>query len=144
MKVNKTINHFIMKEIISKTPHYSLEIDILKKRAYFTVLNRWNGIEDFSTFNDSWYKAVQALQPSFTILADLRRMPILSKQVEGLFSEMHNYFMENGLFRVAEVASMNDISELQISRLEERNEITQNRFATIEAAEKYLDELVNS
>ncbi|WP_375561018.1 hypothetical protein ACE193_00260 [Bernardetia sp. OM2101] len=133
-----------MKINIAKNKYYHIEIDKTKNRAYFSILAVWNGIENFSTFFEEWKQAITELKNNFTILADLRMMPILSKEIENLFSQTHNYFVENGLFQVAEVAALNDISNLQIDRLENKNQIPKNTFPTIEQAEEYLNQQVKN
>ncbi len=129
-----------MKVDIAKTEYYHIQIDKTKNRAYFYVLAPWSGIEDFSTFFEEWKQAVELLETNFTILSDLRVMPILSKEIEALFSKTHNYFIEKGLFHVAEVAAINDISNIQIDRLENKNNIPKNMFPSLEQAEEYLNQ----
>ncbi len=131
-----------MKIDFIKTKHYYIQIDNSKNRVYFSVLARWNGIEDFSNFFDQWKEIVEKLEPQFTITSDLRLMPILSKDIEKLFSQIQCYLIENGLFHVAEVVAMNDISNLQITRISNHSELPQNKFTNIEEAEEYLDKLI--
>ncbi|WP_338791675.1 hypothetical protein [Bernardetia sp. MNP-M8] len=129
-----------MKIDIAKTQYYHIQIDKTKNRAYFYVLAPWNGIEDFPTFFEEWKQAVESLETNFTILSDLKVMPILSKEIAALFSKTHNYFTEKGLFHVAEVAAINDISNIQIDRLEDKNKIPKNMFPSLEEAEEYLNQ----
>lgn len=131
-----------MKTDFLKTDYYSFQIDKEKNRIYFAFLKKWNGIEDFSNFIEHWGKVIDELQPNFTVNSDLRLMPILSKEVEILFSQLHYFVMDRGLFRVAEVIAFNDLSYLQLSRISDRSALPQNKFRFVEEAEKYLDELV--
>ena len=133
-----------MKTDFLKTDYYSFQIDKEKNRIYFAFIKKWKGIEDFPDFIEHWEKVIDELQPNFTVNSDLRVMPILSKEVEILFSQLHYFVMDKGLFRVAEVISMNDISYLQLSRISERSELPQNKFRFVEDAEQYLDKLVIS
>ncbi len=131
-----------MKTDFLKTDYYSFQIDKEKNRIYFAFIKKWKGIEDFPNFIENWEKVIDELQPNFTVNSDLRVMPILSKEVEILFSQLQYFVIDKGLFRVAEVIAMNDISYLQLSRISERSGLPQNKFRFVEEAEAYLDELV--
>ena len=131
-----------MKTEIISTEYYFIKIDTSKNRAYFCVLARWQGIENFSNFLEQWEEVVQKLESNFTITSDLRIMPIFSKDIEKLFAQVQEYLVNNGLLHVAEVAALDDISNLQITRISNRTHLPLNKFATLEEAEKYLDKLV--
>ncbi|AFM06131.1 hypothetical protein Fleli_3825 [Bernardetia litoralis DSM 6794] len=131
-----------MKIHIAKTQYYHLQIDKEKNRIYFTILARWNGIEDFKKFFDEWKKGVDLLELNFTIHSDLRLMPKLSYEVENLFGEIQIFLVENGLLGLGEIPADNDISNLQVHRLSEKNKMPTNKFKTSKEVEKYLDELI--
>ena len=131
-----------MKTEIISTEYYFIKIDTSKNRAYFCVLARWQGIENFSNFLEQWEDIIEKLESNFTIVSDLRIMPIFSKDVEKLFAQIQEYLIANGLLHVAEVTAVDDIANLQITRISTRSNLPLNKFVTVEAAEKYLDGLV--
>ncbi|WP_338791676.1 hypothetical protein V9L05_20200 [Bernardetia sp. Wsw4-3y2] len=131
-----------MKTEVLKTEHYCIEVNLSKNRIYFAVLAKWSGIKDFENFEEVWIETAKRMKPNFTIHSDLRLMPKLNYDIEALFGRIQSYLIENGLIALAETAAVDDISNLQIHRLSERNQMPVNKFKTEEEAENYLDQLV--
>ena len=117
----------------------------MKKTDFnFTTLKGWEGIQDFEGFEKLWIDMSHQLKPNYTVCADLRLMPIFSRNVEDLFSRIQRYTMQNGLLKMAEVVAMNDISDLQFHRMSSKNDMPTDKFKTVEEADKHLDELIEA
>ena len=127
--------------LIAQEEYYRIEVNKANNRLYFTALKNWIGINYFSHLEAQWKEGLSHLKANFTVLADIRLMPIISKALEKLFSEIQAYTIQNGVLHVAEVAAMNDISNLQLEQISNRSELPFSRFKTFEEAEKYLDKL---
>lgn len=129
--------------LIAQEEYYKIEINKTKNRLYFTALKNWIGIKNFPYFEAHWKEGVSHLKTNFTVLADLRLMPIISKELEKLFSEIQAYTIQNGVLYVAEIAALNDISNLQLEQISNRSELPFSKFTTFEGAEKFLDNLAS-
>lgn len=66
-------------------------------------------------------------------------MPIVSKDLERLFTDIQLYSIENGLLHVAEIKAVNDIFNLQLERLSTRSNLPFSKFANPKEAENFLD-----
>jgi len=131
-----------MKIEISDSIYYSLEVNYSKNRVYFSILQKWDGIEEFDTFAAEWKEIISKIKIDFTIVCDFRLMPLLSKPMEALFSQMQTYVIENGRCYIAELTAENDISNLQMARISERSNVPISRFKSKEQAEKFLDQFL--
>ncbi len=131
-----------MKIETCRKEYYSTHIDFEKNRMYFAALGHWRGVQDFEDFEQLWIDMSKKMKPNYTLCADLRLMPIFSREIEDLFSKIQKYLINNGLLNMAEVIPLNDISDLQFHRMSEKNKMPTNKFKTMEEAENYLDKLV--
>ncbi len=127
---------------ISNKDFYSLEINIEKNRIYFCILGHWNKNISYETYIADWEEAISYLQPNFTVISDIRSMSPHSVAVEKLHEKAQKYIVEKGLFKVAEVFPVNNITELQASRIAGKTNLPVNKFGSFEEAERYLDQLV--
>ena len=127
---------------IASTDVYSLEVDIEKNRVYFCIRGHWDKNTPLENYLDEWEKTISCLQPNFTIISDIHTMLPHALVVEKVHEQVQKFLIEKGLYKVAEVASINDIADLQASRVAQRSKLPVNKFSTFEEAEKYLDRLV--
>ncbi|WP_291721025.1 hypothetical protein [Bernardetia sp.] len=130
-----------VKHIID-TEAYTIQVDIEKNRVYFCIRGRWDKETKLEDYLDKWKEAISYLEPNFTIIADVRTMLPHAISVEKVHEEAQRYLIENGLFKVAEVISLNDIAALQATRVAERSNFPISKFSSFEGAEKYLDQVV--
>lgn len=121
---------------------YMISIDKIKNRVYFQLHREQWKLKDMDSFLLDWKEVIPQMQVNFTILSDIRNMPIQSPKLDKSHEEIQKYVTENGLLRVARVLPNDDIVNLQFGRIAERSSIPNNIFYNVEEAEKYLDQIV--
>lgn len=130
--------------LITEEEYYKIEINKSKNRLYFTALGEWIGMKNFLSFEFRWKEGMRHLQPNFTVLADIRLMPVISKDLQVLFEDVQLYTIKNGVLHVAEVAAINDIANHQLGQISTRSHLPCSRFATFARAETYLNKISTS
>lgn len=125
---------------IIENQDYTLEVNTLKNRIYFKVRGTLKS-ENVPYFAAHWKKAVEKVEPNFTVLVDCRIMQIQEKKMEKIHEEVQKYLIENKLLQIAQVVAMNDIADLQFNHIVERSEVPIKKFKSIEVAEIYLNEI---
>ncbi|WP_338766781.1 hypothetical protein WAF17_04505 [Bernardetia sp. ABR2-2B] len=134
-----------MKTKVSQSSCYDLEVDYTKNRVYLTILKKWSaedGNKEFSDFSLEWQTIISKITVDFTIICDVRLMPVLSRQMVEVFENMQEYVTKNGLCHLAEIVAEDDIPNLQMARISERSGIPLSRFQSYELADKYLDKFL--
>ncbi len=131
----------IDKVLIAQEKCYQISVDVSKNRMYLTIVERWLDIHDLDTFQASWREGVEQLTTNFTICADFRKMAVVTKELESIFSIMQLYSVEKGVLHAAEIAAINDIANLQVQQISGRSVLPFTRFKTVEEAEQFLDRL---
>ncbi|MFA0961171.1 hypothetical protein AB9P05_05165 [Roseivirga sp. BDSF3-8] len=127
-----------MLKTVAETPQYKLEVNLLKNRAYLTIIGFWRGRDEVSTYLDDWSKALTSLKPGFTLLTDTRSMKIHPADVRALHERAQQMVTEAGVKAVAEIQE-NGAAKLQLESLSQETKMPKNSFDSGELAEEWLD-----
>ncbi|AFM05475.1 hypothetical protein Fleli_3137 [Bernardetia litoralis DSM 6794] len=128
------------KEFMSNA-YYSLSIHIGKNRAYPIMKGSCKDLSAVLEYKRAWEEVIENgyLTDNFTVLADARLMGHMSLEVEQVHQKIQAYLLEKGMKTAAQLASLNDIANMQVARATQRSKIPITAFATVEEAENYLD-----
>ncbi len=121
--------------------HYSLSINTEKNRAYPIMKGNCKDLSAVLEYKKAWENAIENgyLIENFTVLADARLMGHMSLEVEQVHQKIQVYLLEKGMKAVAQLASQNDIANMQVARATQRSNTPITAFSTLEEAEEYLD-----
>ncbi len=121
--------------------YYSLAINTEKNRAYSIIKGSCKDLSAVLEYKKGWEKAIENgfLLESFTVLADARLMGHMSLEIEQVHQKIQAYLLEKGMKAVAQLASINDIANMQVARTTTRSNTPITAFVTLEEAENYLD-----
>lgn len=121
--------------------HYTLSIHTEKNRAYPIMKGSCKDLSAVLEYKRAWEEAIENgyLIEGFTVLADARLMGHMSLEIEQVHQKIQSYLVEKGMKAVAQLASLNDIANMQVARATQRSNTVITSFATLEEAEEYLD-----
>ena len=123
--------------------YYSLSIKIEKNRAYPIMKGNCKDLSAVLEYKEAWENAIKNgyLTENFTVLADARLMGHMSLEVEQVHQKIQSYLLEKGMKAVAQLASADDIANMQVARATSRSKTPITAFAIWEEAEEYLDKV---
>jgi flagellar motor component MotA len=130
-----------MQKQLMNNSYYSLSVDTEKNRAYPIMKGNCRNLQAVLEYKKSWEDALENeyLKEGFTILADARAMGHMSLEIEQIHQQLQSYLLSKGMKAVAQLASLNDIANMQVARATKRSNTPITAFATFEEAESYLD-----
>ena len=122
-----------------KTDYYSLEVDKEKNRVYFGLFGEIPSVNEIPNFESDWMSTVAQFKNGFTILANLREMKPLPSDVSKLNQEIQGKLMQKGCKKVAQVASIGVIVEVNKMAEESGLKDILRGFSLTKSAEIWLD-----
>lgn len=127
-----------MELIKIKADHYVLEADKEKNQVYFKLFGDIPSVNEISRFESDWMSTIDNLQKGFTILADLREMKPLPPDVAQLNQEIQGQLMQRGCKKVAQVASLDVVVE--VNKMAEKNGLKEilRGFSLTSTVERWL------
>jgi hypothetical protein len=127
-----------MKKEIAKTDYYTIEVDKTKNRIYYTPIGFWRNGSVVPNYLSDIQKALNAVTPGFTFLADVRALKIPPQEVQALFKQAQEKAKAAGLSKTAEVLPKS-LLRLAVERTSKETKIQRQGFATIKDAEVWLN-----
>ncbi|MDX5480438.1 MAG: hypothetical protein LPK07_02015 [Hymenobacteraceae bacterium] len=126
---------------IAKNQCYELLHDRTANRLYFAVNGFWKNREVVAGLLDDWRKALNSVQPHFTLLLDLRSMITHPQHLNSLHLEVYQLIKEAGLHYTACVGPEDRIATLQVEEIIRKSEFPVKNFATCQEADSWLNSL---
>ncbi len=128
-------------EEIAKNEYYLISVDKNKNRIYLTVQGFWNDPSVVPNYIDDIAKAASSTTQSFTVITDVTQMKPPSPEVGELHMKAQTTLVEKGLSATAEILPASVIAQASVDRYSKESGMNKGSFATIEEAEKWLDEI---
>lgn len=118
---------------------YELFYSKVKNRIYSRIFGFWKNHECVPDFLNDWDKALLHVQPSFTVLVDMRTMITHPQSMKNLHAEAQLKVKAAGVLQVANVMPLDKIASLQIGTIADISKLPSSNFDTIQEAELWLD-----
>jgi len=119
---------------------YEIRIEIAKNRLY-TTLSGFFSTEEAKKAVDEVIEATQKLKPGYDVITDVTLFKPASPEAAKEIGRVQAHFATSGLRRGLRVIGANTMAELQFNRLAKQTTYDANNVATVEDAEKILDQL---
>jgi transposase-like protein len=124
---------------IAKNECYELFYSKVRNRIYLRIFGFWKNKECVPDFLKDWDKALLHVNPSFTVLVDMRTMITHPQSMKSLHAEAQLKVKAAGVLQVANVMPFDKIASLQIGTIAEISKLPTTNFNTIQEAELWLD-----
>ncbi|MHC2991522.1 hypothetical protein OB13_07980 [Pontibacter sp. HJ8] len=125
--------------LIAKNDCYELFYSTGKNRIYLIILGFWKNRESVPGFLNDWDRALLHVQPSFTVLVDMRTMITHPQNMKSLHAEAQLKVKAAGVLQVANVMPSDKIASLQVGTIAEITQLPTSNFNTLQEAELWLD-----
>jgi hypothetical protein len=129
-----------MRHTIAIRDQYRIDVDSTKNRMYYTMTGFWYDPADFPEYFADCDKAVAAVRPGFTLLADVRDFKTPVSAVKPLLDERQRRLTQAGLRKAAEVFSQDVIAQMALDNVAHHSGMSKRNFTDLAAAEAWLDE----
>lgn len=129
-----------MRQVIYENQQYQIGIDKDKNRAFITIIGFWRNPEEVSEYLPDLDRALQQLQPDFTLLTDLSQMKPHPQALNPVHLAAQQLLLSRGLTQTAEVIS-SSIVQFQTDLLSKQSSMPLRQFKSLEQASAYLDEI---
>lgn len=129
-----------MKISIAKRGQYSLGVDQMKNRIYYTMTGFWRNPEDFPEYFNDWNRAIAEMSPGFTILTDVREFKTPAPVIKPMFDKIQRILGESGLKKTAELFGKDVVAEMSLDSVAKRSGMQKANFNDLAQAEAWLDE----
>ena len=133
-----------MVQVVAEKREYSIKVDTEKNRVYLSINGFWGSVNQVSDYLSDWEKAVDLLEPGFTLLTDAREMKIHPAEVRELHKKAQKFIVDKGVAKVAELQK-EKISQIQLDGVSKETAMPKMNFNDSKEAEIWLDkELVTA
>jgi hypothetical protein len=126
---------------IAKNSFYEISVDAEKNCIYVTFHGFWEKLSQVPNFLEDHIKAIKALSPGFTVLANTLDMKIPTKEINDYHHKILKMMDKEGLRKLAFISASNRILRVSGKRVIKSSGILDKVrfFGDIEKAEEWLD-----
>ncbi|WP_125185102.1 hypothetical protein [Botryobacter ruber] len=122
---------------------YGLLYDLSKNRIYFTIRGFWKNKEAVPNFLSDWKRILLLTMPGFTVLADFSSMLTQPQELNTLHQEARRMMLEAGVLLLAQIGPTDKIATLQADEMYYKSAIPLKKFASAQAAEEGLNNILS-
>lgn len=126
---------------ISNTENYNILYDASKNRIYMELRGFWRDEAIGKQFIQDIDKLKPIVKPRFTMLVDAYEFLTQPQTIQSIVEQAQRIAMESGLLKMASIPPKSFIAKVQAESMSKKNAMPQGRFATIEEANTWLDEI---
>jgi hypothetical protein len=124
---------------IAERDKYSIEVNKVINRIYFTIQGFWKDPADVPNYLSDWERAIEEVRPGFTILTDARKMKTPTRQVAKLHERVQAMLVKAGLRKTAEVVPEGAVEQMSLNRYAQESGMNKGSFENQKEAEAWLD-----
>ncbi|PRY15015.1 hypothetical protein CLV24_103254 [Pontibacter ummariensis] len=125
--------------LIAKNQCYELLYHSESNRLYLTIKGFWKSMDAVPELLSDVRKALQLVNPAFTLLADYGAMITHPQRLNKLHVEVQRQIKEAGLARAATIVPTDRIATLQLDEIISQSQTPFSRFDSYEEADAWLD-----
>jgi hypothetical protein len=100
----------------------------------------WQDVSEVPNFIEDQKKAIRALSPGFTVVADVRNMKPPTKEIDDFNTDVLKILAESGLYKIALVLKL-ELFKMSARRMMKDSGILERVkfFEDVDEAEEWLD-----